>query len=130
MNDSFRRFLVKTGVGLGFGLAASLAMGFAGDGERMTWLRAFCDGYFLSAAIFLAWGGLVSAYNGGALDGLGFSFKTFFGLFKQDYEDQKVDFREYREKREKNAKSPRETLLAGAVLLAAAVILLAVYNHQ
>lgn len=129
MSDSLRQFLVKTGVGLGLGLVISLVMGFAGDGERMTWLRAFCDGYFLSASIFLAWGGLVFTYNGGAMDGLGFTFKTFAGLFKQDYEEQRVTFREYRENREKNAKSPRETLLAGAVLLAVAVLLLMIYDH-
>lgn len=129
MSDSLRRFLIETGVGLGLGLAISLAMGFSGDGEGASWLLAFCDGYFLAAAIFLSWGGLVFTYNGGALDGLGFTFKTLFGLWKRDYEDQRENFREYREKREKNAKSPKETLLAGVVLLAIAVILLAVYNR-
>lgn len=129
MSDSHRQFLIKTGAGTGFGLLASLVMGFSGDGKGTTWLRCFCDGYFLAAAILLAWGGLVFSYNAGTLDGLGFTFKTFFGLYRRDYEDQKVSFREYRENREKNAKSPKETLLAGAVLLIIAVFLLIIYDH-
>lgn len=130
MSDSLKSFLIKTGVGLGIGLAISLVMGFTGDGEGITWLRAFCDGYFLSAAIFLAWGGLVFTYNGGALDGLGYAAKIGIGRLKRDYEEKKVSFLEYREKREEKAKSPRETLLAGLVLAAIAAILLAFYDHM
>lgn len=129
MSDALKLFLIKTGAGLGIGLVISLIMGVAGDGEGATWLRAFCDGYFVSAAIFLTWGGLTFTYNGGALDGLGYTFKSAANLLKRDYEDQKVSFLEYREKRERNARSPRETLLAGLVLAVIAAILLAIYDH-
>ena len=129
MSDSLKGFLIKTGAGLGIGLAISLIMGFTGDGEGITWLRAFCDGYFLSAAVFLAWGGLVFTYNGGALDGLGYAAKIGIDRLKRNYEEEKISFLEYREKRENKAKPPRETLLAGLVLAVIAAILLAVYNH-
>lgn len=91
--------------------------------------RILSDGFFVAAAMLLGMGGLVWTYNGGVLDGLGYSVKTLFSRMTRDFEKNKVSFAEYREQREKKASSPKAMLVVGAILMVIAVIFLLVYMN-
>lgn len=128
MSDSLKKFLIDLGIGLVIAVAATLMLGvFEAETVKDTF-RLLSDGFFFSASMFLLLGGLTFTTNGGALDGLGFTFKVGIARMKRDYESSRITFGEYCEERRKKAKSPKETLLAGLVLLIIAAVFVAIYS--
>ena len=129
MNDTLKKFLVDLGIGLAVTVALTFLLGISNAQGAADVLRILSDAFFVSAAIFLASGGITFTVNGGVMDGLGFATKTGIARIKRDFETSKQTFAQYREERESKAKSPAASLLAGAVLLVIALILLMVYNR-
>ena len=129
MNETLKKFLIDSAVGLVLSFLLSILLGLFDAQSTGDVLRILSDAFFVSAAIFLVSGGITFTVNGGVMDGLGFATKIGLARVKRDFETAKVTFAEYREERERKAKSPTASLLAGVLLLAVALILLAFYNH-
>ena len=129
MNDTLKKFLIDLGIGLAVTVALTFLLGISNAQGAADVLRILSDAFFVSAAIFLASGGITFTVNGGVMDGLGFATKTGIARIRRDFETSKQTFAEYREERERKAKSPAGSLLAGVVLLAVAFALLMVYNN-
>ena len=129
MNETLKKFLIESAVGLVLSFLLSFLLGLFDAQSTADVLRILSDAFFVSAAIFLVSGGITFTVNGGVMDGLGFATKIGLARVKRDFETAKVTFAEYREERERKAKSPTASLLAGVLLLAVALILLAFYNH-
>lgn len=129
MNETLKKFLIESGLGLVLSLLLACLMGLFDAGSTADVLRILSDGFFVAAAMYLAVGGITFTVNGGVMDGLGYATKTGIARIRRDFETSKVSFAEYREEREKKAKSPKATLLSGVVLLAAALLLLVAYNQ-
>lgn len=128
MREFWKNVLINVIVGLAASVLAMWWLGaFSAETFRDT-VRLVCDGFFLVAALTLAYGGLIWTYNGGVMDGLGFSVKTLIARVSRDYEQNRVTFAEYREKREQKSRSPKATLVSGVFLMIPALITFAVYN--
>ena len=128
MNETLKKFLIESGVGLAVALVLAWLMGLFGADSAADTLRILSDAFFVAAAVFLVTGGLTFTANGGVMDGLGFAFKTGIARIKRDFETAKVSFADYREERARKAKSPAGTLLAGLLLLVIALVMLALYS--
>ena len=128
MNETLKKFLIDLGIGLVLAVALALLMGISQGEGAADVLRILSDAFFVSAAAFLVVGGITFTVNGGVMDGLGFATKTGIARIKRDFETSKQTFAEYREERESKAKSPKSSLLAGAVLLMIALGLLMAYD--
>ncbi len=131
MSKTMQKFLVNVGTGL---IIAFLVMWVQGVFEAETTsdaLRLVCDGFFVAAAVFLAWGGLRWCTNGGAVDGLGYSMKMVKDRllpFLAKPDQKRESFAEYRERRESKALPAKPLLLSGLVHLAIALIFFGVYS--
>ena len=128
MKTGLKKLLIVTGIGAVCAVGVCWSRGLFSAREARDVVRILSDGFFLVGALLLAWGALVWAANGGAFDGLTWSVKTLVWRIRPDYDDVKQSFAEYREQREKKARSPKVTLLAGAVRLVPAFLLTLVYN--
>ena len=129
MNETLKKFLIESAVGVVVSVLLSFLLGLFDAHGTADVLRILSDAFFVSAAMFLVTGGITFTVNGGVMDGLGFAAKTGIARVKRDFETSKISFAEYREERERKAKSPAASLLAGALLLVIALILLAFYNN-
>ena len=129
MNETLKKFLIESAVGVVVSILLSFLLGLFDTQGTADVLRILSDAFFVSAAMFLVTGGITFTVNGGVMDGLGFAAKTGIARVKRDFETSKISFAEYREERERKAKSPAASLLAGALLLVIALILLAFYNN-
>lgn len=124
------KVLVYTAVGLALAFGVMLTGGvFTAEGAKDV-LRIVCDGFFVAGALFLGCGGIVWCYNGGAVDGLGYSAKMLINRVRPHYEEHRQSFAEYREQREKKASSPVALVFSGLNLLAIAVIVFLVYSNM
>ena len=128
MSDTLKKVLIDLAIGLVLAVALAFFMGVAQGQGAADVLRILSDAFFVSAAMYLAAGGITFTVNGGVMDGLGFAAKTGIARIKRDFETSKQSFAEYRQERESKAKSPKASLLAGAVLLVVAFGLLMAYN--
>jgi len=128
MNETLKKFLIDLGIGLVLAVALAFMMGISQGEGAADVLRILSDAFFVSAAAFLVTGGITFTVNGGVMDGLGFAAKTGIARIRRDFETSKQTFAEYREERESKAKSPKSSLLAGAVLLMIALGLLMAYD--
>ena len=128
MNETLKKFLIDRGIGLVLAVALAFLMGISQGEGAADVLRILSDAFFVSAAAFLVVGGITFTVNGGVMDGLGFATKTGIARIRRDFETSKQTFAEYREERESKAKSPKSSLLAGAVLLMIALGLLMAYD--
>lgn len=128
MSDSLKKFLIDLGIGMVVAIVTPLMLGVFEAQTAKDVFRLLSDGFFFSAAMFLLLGGLTFTTNGGALDGLGFTFKVGIARIRRDYETSRITFADYCEERRKKAKSPKETLLAGLVLLVIAFEFVALYS--
>lgn len=131
MSKTKHKFLINLGVGL---VIAVLVMWLQGVFEAETTsdvLRLACDGFFVAAAVLLAWGGLRWCTNGGAVDGLGYSMKMVKDRllpFLSRPHEKRESFAEYRERREAKALPAKSLLLAGLAHLVIALIIFGAYN--
>lgn len=128
MSDSRKTYLIELIIGTVVAIVASAVLGIFKVETLKDGLRFACDGFFFAAAIFLMSGGLTFTSNGGAMDGLFYTFKIGISRMKRDYEDSRITFAEYREQRQEKAKSPKIELLTGLTLLAVSVLILIVYS--
>jgi len=127
MSDSLKNFLIELVIGFVAAIAICLMVDVTGAETTADLLRLLSDGFFAAAAIFLAVGGITFTTNGGVFDGLGFTFKSVIGRFKRDYEENRVTFAEYREEQRKKARSPKNTLLVGLILLVISLIFVSAF---
>jgi len=127
MKNSTVKFLVYTGIGF---VAAFLVMWrqdiFHAETAQDVF-RFISDGFFVSGALLFLIGGFTWTYNGGALDGLGFSFKQGLARIRKSYDEDRMTFAQYREQREEKATSPKPMLLSGLVHLVIATAALVGY---
>jgi hypothetical protein len=127
MSETLRKVLIGTAVGFAIAVLVWYATGlFRAEGLPNV-LRIMSDGFFVAAVILLGSGGMVWTYNGGVMDGLGFTFKTMIDRMRGDYADRRQTFMEYREQREAKASSPKYLLLSGLVHLVLAMIVVVIY---
>lgn len=127
MGDTIKKVLIRTAAGFVIAFLVWYVTGlFQAEGLKDI-LRILSDGFFVAAALLLGSGGLVWTYNGGVMDGLGFSFKTLLDRMRGDYHERRQTFMEYRENREAKASSPKYLLLSGLVHLVLAILAVLVY---
>lgn len=122
MSNSLKKFLLDTGIGLVVAFILCCTMGLFTAESTVDTLRILSDGFFLVGALLLAVGGLTFTSNEGAFDGLFYTFKTQVNRMRRDYESRRQSFAQYREEREKKNKSPKESLLAGLVVISVGLI--------
>lgn len=122
MSNSLKKFLLDTGIGLIIAFGLCCTMGLFTAESTVDILRILSDGFFLVGALLLAIGGLTFTSNEGAFDGLFYTFKTQINRMRRDYESRRQSFAQYREEREKKNKSPKESLLAGLVVISVGLI--------
>lgn len=122
MSNSLKKFLLDTGIGLVIAFVLCCTMGLFTAESTVDTLRILSDGFFLVGALLLAVGGLTFTSNEGAFDGLFYTFKTQINRMRRDYESRRQSFAQYREEREKKNKSPKESLLAGLVVISVGLI--------
>lgn len=122
MSNSLKKFLLDTGIGLVVAFVLCCTMGLFTAESTVDTLRILSDGFFLVGALLLAVGGLTFTSNEGAFDGLFYTFKTQINRMRRDYESRRQSFAQYREEREKKNKSPKESLLAGLVVISVGLI--------
>ena len=127
MRDAVRKYLIDTAIGVAIAFIACVSPGIFKAESTVDTIRILCDGFFAAAMLLLAAGGLQWTYNGGVMDGLGFSFKMAFSRIRGDFESSHMTFSEYRERREKKSSTPAYLLLAGASHLVIALIFFAIY---
>lgn len=128
MEDSTKKFLVDSCIALVIAVVVWLIEGLFQAGTVQDVFRILSDGFFVAGIAFLAMGGLTWTFNGGVMDGLGFSFKIGIARMRSDYDTARMTFGEYREEREKKKSSPKPMLLAGLIYLAVALVLFLVYQ--
>lgn len=124
------KVLIHVAVGLAIALVVMFSGGVTSAETTKDALRIVCDGFFVAGALLLAFGGLRWTYNGGVMDGLGYSAKTVVNRMRPHYEEHRESFAEYRAKREAKAASPFAFVVSGLILLALAVILFVVYGNM
>lgn len=122
MGNFLKKFLLDTGIGLVVAFILCCTMGLFTAESTVDTLRILSDGFFLVGALLLAVGGLTFTSNEGAFDGLFYTFKTQVNRMRRDYESRRQSFAQYREEREKKNKSPKESLLAGLVVISVGLI--------
>lgn len=128
MGKNRKIFFIYIGGGLAAAILVAWSQGLFSASSSSDILRSLCDGSFVVAALFLAYGGLRWTYNGGAMDGLGYSVRSIFRRMRFSYEDQdRGGFAEYRANREKKAKSPKILLLSGLVFLVISLVIYGLY---
>ncbi len=127
MREFWKNVLVTVLVGFVASILVMIWYGVFQAESLKDLFRLISDGFFIVAALMLCYGGLVWTYNGGVMDGLGYSIKTLISRVSPGYEDNKVSFAEYREQREKKTRSPKATIVAGLILMVPACISFAVY---
>ena len=127
MGDTAKKFLVDGIIGLLAAIAVWAIEGLLQAASARDVLRILSDGFFVAGIMFLAMGGLTWTFNGGVVDGLGFSFKTGIARMRSDYDTARMTFAEYREERRKKASSPKPMLLAGLLHTGIALVLFLVY---
>lgn len=131
MSNNTKMFLICIGGGLVAAFLVAWSQGLFSAATSADVFRTLCDGFFTVGAMLLAFGGLRWTFNGGVMDGLGFSIRTGIQRMRFNYEEQgREDFGEYRRNREKKAKSPKALLLSGAVFLIIALALYCAYCHE
>ena len=128
MSDSRKTYLIELAVGLVVAIAAAAVLGIFKVETLKDGLRLACDGFFFAASIFLLTGGLTFTTNGGALDGLTYTFKVGIARMRRDYEQSRITFADYRQERMDKAKSPKIELLTGFTLLVVSVLILIAYS--
>jgi hypothetical protein len=129
MSDSRKTYLIELAVGLVLAISAAVLLGIFKVETLKDALRLLCDGFFFAASVYLVSGGLTFTSNGGALDGLFYTFKIGVARMRRDYESSRISFADYREERREKAKSPKIELLSGLTLLAVSVIILIAYSY-
>lgn len=122
--------LINLVIGAVFGFVVAWLQGLFRAETASDVFRILSDGYFVAGGLLLAMAGLRWATNGGAFDGLGYSFKSAFGRIMPDYEKRKVTFAEYREAREEKNKSAAPLLISGLVYVAVSVVFLMIYSNM
>ena len=127
MNDTLRKVLIRTAAGFVIAVLVWYATGLFQAEGLSNILRIMSDGFFVAAVLLLGSGGMVWTYNGGVMDGIGFTFKTMIDRVRGDYADRRQTFMEYREQREAKASSPKYLLLSGLVHLVLAIIVVVIY---
>jgi len=128
MGDTQKKILMDLIIGLAIALAGVVLLDVLNAQTLRDVFRLLSDCFFLAAALLLATSGLTWAKNGGAWDGLGFTFKTLFARMMPDYDSRRVTFAQYKEKREEKSASPIPALVAGAVYLVLAIVFLVLFN--
>ena len=131
MNKTWQKFLVNLGTGFLLAFLVMWSQGIFDTETASDALRLACDGFFVAAAVLLAWGGLGWCTNGGAVDGLGYSMKMVkerLRHFLSKRWEKRETFAEYGERRESKARPARALLLSGLAHLVIALIMFGVYN--
>ena len=128
MSDSRKTYFIELAVGVIVAVGAAALLGAFQAETMKDALRLFCDGFFFAASVFLMSGGLTFTTNGGALDGLSYTFKVGIARMRRDYEKSRITFADYREQRREKAKSPKIELLTGLTLLVVSVLILIGYS--
>ena len=90
MRDAVRKYLIDTAIGVAIAFIACVSQGIFKTESTVDTIRILCDGFFAAAMLLLAAGGLQWTYNGGVMDGLGFSFKMAFSRIRGDLESSQM----------------------------------------
>jgi len=127
MKTSTIKFLVYTGIGFVVAFLVMWRQDIFHAETAQDVLRFVSDGFFVSGALLILFGGFNWTYNGGVLDGLGYSFKQGFARIRRAYDEERMTFAQYRERREEKATSPKPLVLSGLVHLVIATAALVGY---
>lgn len=123
------KVLIPLAVGLVIALIVMFSGGITSAGSVKDALRIICDGFFVSGALLLMYGGLRWTYNGGVMDGLGYSAKIVINRMRPHYEEHRQSFAEYRAKRESKSQPAFPLVASGLILLVVAVVLYIAYGQ-
>ena len=131
MKENLLKALAWVLAGLALAAVLTVTRGFGQAESLAEQLRLLSDGFFVAAAILLAWGGLTWTTNGGAVDGLGYSMKTLKDrLLPNPRYKRQESFADYRRRKHEKDTSPVPMLLAGALHLVIAVVLVTAYSRH
>lgn len=124
------KVLIPLAVGLVIAVIMMFSSGITSAQSVHDALRIVCDAFFVPGAMLLMYGGLRWTYNGGVMDGLGYSAKLMINRMRPHYEEHRQSFAEYRSKRESKAQPAFPLVASGLILLAIAVVLYVIYGQM
>ena len=112
---------LKVLIPLAVGLVITVIMMYSGglfyaDNAKDA-LRIACDSFFAPGALLFFYGGLRWTYNGGVMDGLGYSAKLVINRMRPHYEEHRQSFAEYRAKRESKAQPASPLVISGLIMV-------------
>ena len=91
-------------------------------------MKALCDGFFVSGILFVCFGLLVVASNGGTFDMIKYGVSSLFALFMKDLTKRKYrTFYDYRKAMQENQRSFGYLVVVGVVFVAISVVFLLLY---
>ena len=124
------KVLIPLAVGLVIAVIMMFSGGLSSAESSKDALRIICDAFFVPGALLLMYGGLRWTYNGGVMDGLGYSAKLMINRMRPHYEEHRQSFAQYREKRESKAQPAFPLVASGLILTAVAVVLYIIYSQM
>lgn len=122
-----RKSLVSDGI---LGLMITVLVFLMGQGRGHSVLHNLCDGTFVAAVVLLGSGGIRFCTSRGALDMLGYGFKTVGEFFTKagrlDGPDE--DYYEYCQRKAQERKPFGHYLIVGLVFLILSAVLLVIHS--
>lgn len=129
MDDNLKKICIW----LGLGLAVTAGVAYLDWTRGYAVIHMLCDGFFVTAVLFLGMGGLKFFRNKGTFDVMSYSvssvFQLHFPFVKMDspLNARQEDFADYKERKKAKRKPASDLLWAGLVYLVLALIMLVVY---
>lgn len=121
MSSKVKGFLSAMGVG-----AVFVAVTVTANWSSGNYMRLFCDGLTMAAAMLLCYAGLVFSRNEGTFDMITFGLNKAMNIRYRNKRTEET-FSDYRKRKKKERKPVGGSLWAGLVYLALALILILIY---
>lgn len=116
------KYLITAGVGVVIAVVVLACKGTFTHKAVLLILQDLCDAFFIPGAIFICFGGIVWASNGGAFDMLKYGGIKFIDRFRKNVINKKYHtFYDYREAQKGKEKSSLYFLLIGLAFVVVAV---------
>lgn len=129
--SNFLKYLITSLVGLSIATIIIFSKGILTVETTTQVMAILCDAFFAPGVIFVCFGLIVVASNGGAFDMLSYGVSLIFVLLKKNIKERKYkDFYEYsqaKKEKRKGKSSIAFILIVGLIMVAISMIFLAFY---
>lgn len=131
MSKRAKILLIKYGcsfLGVALFTALYVISRYTENATAANWFQWLCDGMTLPSILLLSAGLLIWISNNGAMDLLGYTFKTFIQLFNSSDKKRHGTYGDYvAEKKEKRVKGYGFLLISGSISMGLTLLFLVLY---